>query len=81
MVATTPMIILQSTSTQNDLVCGFFVVAAAYFLFERLATSSTKHQLYFSLSVALAIATKGTAYLILTPFVAYAFSVSASRKE
>jgi Dolichyl-phosphate-mannose-protein mannosyltransferase len=78
-VATTPMIILQSTSTQNDLVCGFFVVTAVYFLFERLATS-TKHELYFPLSVALAIATKGTAYLILAPFVAYAF-IGVSKQE
>ena len=79
-VATTPMIILQSTSTQNDLVCGFFVVTAVYFLFERLATSCTKHELYFPLSVALAIATKGTAYLILPPFVAYAL-IAVSKQE
>ena len=74
------MIILQSTSTQNDLVCGFFVVTAVYFLFERLATSCTKHELYFPLSVALAIATKGTAYLILPPFVAYAL-IAVSKQE
>ena len=80
MVATTPVIILQSTSTQNDLVCGFFVVSAACFLFERLATSSTKHELYFPLSVALAIATKGTAYLILAPFVVYAL-ILVSKQE
>ena len=80
LVATTPMIILQSSSTQNDLVCGFFVVTAVYFLFERLATSRTKHEFYFPLSVALAIATKGTAYLILAPFVAYAF-MGVSKQE
>ena len=80
LVATTPMILLQSTSTQNDLVCGFFVVAAACFLFERLATSATKHELYFPLSVALAIATKGTAYVILPPFVAYALIIVSKRE-
>lgn len=70
-VASTPMVILQSTSTQNDVVCGFFVVAAAYFAFERLANSGAKLEMYFPLSVALAVATKGTAYPILFPFVAY----------
>jgi 4-amino-4-deoxy-L-arabinose transferase-like glycosyltransferase len=80
LVATTPMIILQSTSTQNDLVCGFFVVAAAYFFFERLATSSRNHEIYSGLSAALAIATKGTAYPILFPFVAYAL-IGVTRQE
>ncbi len=71
-VASTPMVILQSSSTQNDLVCGFFVVAAVYFLLERQAASSRAHELYASLAVALAIATKGTAYPILLTFLAYA---------
>lgn len=71
-VASTPMVILQSTSTQNDVVCGFFVVAAVYFSFERLGRSSMKHEMYLALSVALAVATKGTAYPILFPFVVYA---------
>lgn len=71
-VASTPMVILQSTSTQNDVVCGFFVVAAVYFAFERVTTSSRKHEWYLPLSVALAFATKGTAYLFLLPFVGYA---------
>lgn len=74
-VASTPMVILQSTSTQNDVVCGFFVVAAVYFAFERVATSSAKHEWYLPLSVGLAFATKGTAYLILLPFVGYALIV------
>ena len=71
-VASTPMIILQSSSTQNDVVCGFFVIAAVYFAFERRGTAGVTHEIYFPLSVALAIATKGTAYPILFPFVAYA---------
>lgn len=71
-VASTPMVILQSTSTQNDVVCRLFVVAAVYFAFERLTMSSKKAEWYLPLSVALAFATKGTAYLILLPFVGYA---------
>ena len=79
-VATTPMVILQSTSTQNDVVCGFFVVAAIYFAFERLTNSSTKLEIYFPLSVALAVATKATAYPILFPFVAYSL-ISVLRQD
>ncbi|QOJ35634.1 MAG: hypothetical protein HRU82_12090 [Nitrospira sp.] len=60
-VASTPMVILQSTSTQNDVVCRLFVVAAVYFAFERLTMSSKKAEWYLPLSVALAFATKGTA--------------------
>ncbi len=70
-VASMPMIILQSSSTQNDVVCGLFVIAAAYFALERQAKLGAKLEIYFPLSVALAVATKGTAYPILFPFVAY----------
>ena len=79
-VASTPMVILQSSSTQNDVVCGFFVVVAVYFAFERLVTSSKEHEWYLPLSVALAFATKGTAYFILLPFVGYAM-VGVMRQE
>lgn len=70
-VASMPMIILQSSSTQNDVVCGLFVIAAVYFVFERRVTAGGTREIYFPLSVALAVATKGTAYPILFPFVAY----------
>ncbi|MBP8116507.1 MAG: glycosyltransferase family 39 protein [Nitrospira sp.] len=79
-VASTPMVVLQSTSTQNDVVCGFFVVATVYFAFERVTTSSKRHEWYLPLSLGLAFATKGTAYLILLPFVGYVM-ISVMKQE
>ena len=70
LVATTPMAILQATSTQNDLVCSFFVAAGA------LHCVSMKDDLRsgFGLGMAtgLAVLTKGTAPVFLAPFAIWA---------
>ena len=75
-VATTPMVIMQATSTQNDLVCGFFVAAVAFFAFKIGLQPNRWDKAYLSLAMALAIATKGTAYVLLPPFVIWALWVT-----
>ena len=71
-VATIPMAILQSNSTQNDLVVAFFVMMAILF-----ALLSVKNQFSFYttgafyLVCALALLCKGTAFIYLLPVVLF----------
>ena len=61
--ATIPMAILQSTSTQNDLVVSSFVLSFAFFML-RLRRELTAGNIGFAaLSLGLALLTKGTAYI------------------
>lgn len=62
-IATTPMLILQSTSTQNDLVVTSFVMAFALFMLRLGKSFNAGNILFAALSLGLAIFTKGTAYL------------------
>ena len=67
-VATIPMIVLQATSTQNDLVVSFFVVCGVYFSFKYVQEFTLQNAIYFGLSLGLAELTKGTGYIFLFPF-------------
>jgi hypothetical protein len=71
-VLTTPMAILQATSTQNDLVASFFVVVAA------LACVSLRPDfrsgIVLGLAAGLAMLTKGTAPVFVAPFAIWAFA-------
>ena len=72
--ATTPMAILQSTSTQNDLVASFFVVCFIYFGLLMSEQSRTHGErlsdaAFCGVALGLGIATKATVYVIAAPFV------------
>lgn len=64
---TIPMGILQATSTQNDYVLSSMLVCALYFGIKMTWAYHIKYATIFSLSIALAIATKGTGYLFALP--------------
>lgn len=64
LVLTTPMAIMQSTSTQNDLVVSSILLSTVYFGFK-------KSWLFFGLSVGLGILTKNTYALFALPFCIY----------
>jgi 4-amino-4-deoxy-L-arabinose transferase-like glycosyltransferase len=69
MMATLPMAILQSSSTQNDLVVAFFSVASVYFLL-RVRVGQSYCLLYGAiLAAALAFHAKGIAAVFLSGFV------------
>lgn len=58
-----PMAVIQSNTTQNDIVVAFFVLAFAYFTIE-ITRKATFALLFFAgLSLGLAFLTKGTAYI------------------
>ena len=65
LAAALPMAILQSTSTQNDLVVSAFCLAFAYFLSKSVKTNRWEDVLFAALSMGFALATKGTAYIFI----------------
>lgn len=69
--ATTPMIILQSSSTQNDVTVSFFIVMTAYFLLKNLKENKSSSAIFSGVSIGEAILTKGTAYVFLFPICMY----------
>jgi hypothetical protein len=58
-----PQPILQATSTQNDLVVAFFVIAALYLGFRGVRDRSSVDLALFGVALGLAVGTKGTALL------------------
>ncbi len=68
--ATIPMAILQSTSTQNDLVVSFFLLSSILFLFHFIQERGHfRHLIFMHMSLILALLTKGTAYIYALPVV------------
>ena len=63
LVSTLPMVILQSTSTQNDLVVGIFCLGFLYFLRKAVTYLRWEDMIFSGISMGLALATKGTAYI------------------
>jgi hypothetical protein len=71
--ATLPNAILQASGAKNDFLLAFCLVCAVYF-------TARRNLIFLALSIALAIATKATAYLFLPPLVIYAACVLPRRK-
>jgi 4-amino-4-deoxy-L-arabinose transferase-like glycosyltransferase len=69
LAATTPMGILQSSSTQNDYVVAFWLVCFVYFGIQLLSKRTLLDAIPVGTALALAILTKGTAYIYAFPFV------------
>lgn len=66
--ASIPMGILQSNSTQNDYVVGFFIVCSLLFLLRCIKNNfSTGNNILFILCCCLAVTAKGTAFVFLLP--------------
>ena len=65
--STTPMAILQSSSTQNDLVVGVLCLSFAYFLSRFVKTFSLEDGFFTAVSFGLALLSKGTAYIYCAP--------------
>lgn len=63
-----PMGLLQSTSTQNDYAVTFWLVCLAYQIVRAKQGADAKNALLVGICLALAILTKGTAYLVAAPF-------------
>lgn len=69
LVATIPMAILQSTSTQNDVVVAGYLLVASFFLSRAFAADGAPFRdlALGGAAVGLGLATKGTVYLLAVP--------------
>lgn len=69
--ATLPIVVLESMTTQNDLVVAFFVVATAFFVFDYLKNNHLPSLHLIAPCCALGMMTKGTFLFYALPFGAY----------
>ncbi|RCH55079.1 hypothetical protein DJ568_07755 [Mucilaginibacter hurinus] len=67
LAATIPEVLLQASSTQNDIVVAAFVLTAFYFMLKAIKEPTLKNYAWFGLAVGLSLFTKGTAYMYLAP--------------
>ena len=65
--ASIPMAIMQSTTTQNDLIVTFWLICFVYFIFHS-NTYTTEDLIWMAMGLGLAIVTKPTAYIFGFPF-------------
>jgi hypothetical protein len=66
-----PMVMIQSNTTQNDIVVAFFILAFVYFTICAMRQVTRVHLLWAGLSLGLALLTKGTAYVFTILFIAW----------
>lgn len=64
---TIPEVILQASSTQNDIVVSFFLLTSTLYAIKSFKESGFLNFLLLGISVGLAMFTKGTAYIFLAP--------------
>jgi hypothetical protein len=69
LIITIPAVELQSSTTKNDIVCGFFIITALNFSIRTYYETVLKNFIFFGLVIGLGILTKGTAYLFLAPII------------
>lgn len=69
-ILTTPEILLQATSTQNDIVVAYFILAAGLYCIRSYKALTLRNLLILGMCAGLACLTKGTAYMYLLPLFA-----------
>ena len=65
--ATIPEAVLQASSTQNDMVAGFFILAVYYFALKAIKGGEFKNFLFLGMATGLAFLTKAICYIYLAP--------------
>jgi 4-amino-4-deoxy-L-arabinose transferase-like glycosyltransferase len=78
--ATLPIVVLESMTTQNDLVVSFFILATAFFVFDYIQNKHLASLYLIPLCCAVGMMTKGTFLFYALPFGTYLF-VSMLRKQ
>jgi hypothetical protein len=77
-----PMAILQATSTQTDLVTGYWLICSVYLvLLSKVRSLSGFEEIALGLSVGLGFLTKGTFYPLVLPIMAWYFFPILKGKE
>ncbi|WP_162847192.1 ArnT family glycosyltransferase [Mucilaginibacter gracilis] len=68
-IVTIPEVILQASSTQNDIVVSFFIITGFYFSVKALKNGNFADFVFWGLALGLGTLTKGTAYLYFFPVI------------
>jgi 4-amino-4-deoxy-L-arabinose transferase-like glycosyltransferase len=63
LITTTPSVFMQATSTQNDIVVGFFIITSLYFILRYFTLFNWSSALLIGVNIGLALLTKGTAFV------------------
>jgi 4-amino-4-deoxy-L-arabinose transferase-like glycosyltransferase len=79
--ATLPIAVLESMTTQNDLVVAFFITSTAFYVFDFTKTQCHNSLLFVVLAVGLGMMTKGTFAFYALPFGLYLFIFMISRPQ
>jgi 4-amino-4-deoxy-L-arabinose transferase-like glycosyltransferase len=71
LIISIPIVLLESSSTQNDIVVSFFILTTFYFTLNYIKFNNKKDLIFLGFSIGLSILTKGTAYIYLSiiPFI------------
>jgi hypothetical protein len=69
--ATLPIAILQSLTTQNDLVNSYFILISIYFILRLVKQFNLADLLFLCIAVGLAILTKGSSYVFIGCFLVF----------
>ncbi len=69
--ATLPIVVLESMTTQNDLVVAFFILATAFFIFDYIQNNHPVSLYLIPLCCAVGMMTKGTFLFYVLPFGTY----------
>lgn len=70
---TLPIVVLESMTTQNDIVVAFFIVACAFHTFDYVRQTNKISLILLVPAAALGMMTKGTFVFYVLPFAAYIF--------
>jgi hypothetical protein len=62
-----PSVVLQATSSKNDIICAYFVITAILFLIKCYEKPKTINFVFLGLSIGLGMLTKGTFYIFIFP--------------
>jgi 4-amino-4-deoxy-L-arabinose transferase-like glycosyltransferase len=69
LAATIPEVVLEASSTQNDIVVSFFILSSVYFAVRAVIGGTAKNYLFLAFAAGLGILTKGIAGVFLVPIV------------
>lgn len=64
---TVPSVLLEATTTKNDIVVSFFLIASFYYIWKFKSDKSWNNVLMIGISTGMAVFTKGTAYIFIAP--------------
>ncbi|MGG7666722.1 ArnT family glycosyltransferase [Dyadobacter sp. BHUBP1] len=78
--ATLPIVVLESMTTQNDLVVAFFILATAFFIFDYIQNNHLTSLYLIPVCCAVGMMTKGTFLFYVLPFGTYLL-ISMLRKQ